>query len=542
MNLYLDHFLLDEPPFRITPTTEFFFRGGIRGEVLDALVYALNNNGGILAVTGEVGTGKTMMCRTLMEALDDDVNIVYIANPSLSGREILYNITEELGLEPDQDKPNLVRQLQNYLIDQYGKKIKVIVFIDEAQAMPDESLEEIRLLSNLESSRDKLMQIVMFGQPEFTEKITQKNMRQLRERITSHFDLKPFGSEDVLRYIQSRMLSAGYKGNKPIFTQEACQLIWQVSEGILRRVNILADKSLLAAFARGDRNVTDRHVQIAARDAGYKKLVAEVVRKNRTPYKALAAATLTAVLLGSAYYYNKQTRLLQEQSTAQATVIESIDLDPPQSDGEGNAELRELVAGTASLFENVSGRINEGPELIRPAEKPGVTEPLQSDGSAPEPKTTPGNLPNFDSIIAAANTEPERSLVLDRAGKTLLDNPRWQWMPGNSYLRRRLNATQFLLTSQPRDFYTVRLMTVAQGRAMHVENFLRDLSLIYPIRNIMVYPSYVSGNAKFVVTYGLFDSQWTASYFLQRMPDYVKGSRPHAQALVASQFEAASAW
>jgi len=564
MNLYLEHFRLKEPPFQITPTVEFFFRGGVRGEILDALAYALQNNAGILAVTGEVGTGKTMMCRTLMESLDSDgIDIVYIANPSLSGREILYNISEELDLELDQDKPNMVRQLQNFLIEEYAKGKKVIVFIDEAQAMPDESLEELRLLSNLETGRDKLLQIVMFGQPELTEKITQKRMRQLRERITSHFDLKPFGEAELGKYIESRLRSAGYSGERQVFSRDACRLIWQVSEGILRRVNIISDKSLLAAFARGDRSVTAMHVQLAARDAGYKRLTNSIVRRNRSPWRALAASVLAAGLIGAAVTGGTFDVRPGKTTANTATVIENIDPEadapPPGGDaepgsagsaGEDRSEVFKLLAGTSNLFEDVSGRIGEKP-ILRPLEKPGVIEPLQSAGAqaAPPPQSAGGvaasGVPNFDSVIAAARSAAQgdaEAIVLEGGGEALVDNPRWRWMPDNSYLRRRLNATEYLLTSRPRDFHTIRLMTVAQDRAMHVENFLRDLSTLYPIRNVMVYPMYVDGRSKFVVTYGLFESHWAADSFVGNMPRYVKGSRPHAQALVRSQFESARAW
>lgn len=549
MNLYIEHFGLAEPPFQITPTTDFFYRGGVRGEILDALAYSLHNNGGILAVTGEVGSGKTMMCRTLMERLDDDIDIVYIANPSLTGREILYNIAEELGLEVDHDKPGMVRELQNYLIAQYAKGYKVIVFIDEAQAMPDDSLEEIRLLSNLESNRDKLLQIIMFGQPEFTEKLMKREMRQLRERITSHFELMPFGERDVRAYIDSRLHKAGQKGKRALFTPDACRLIWEVSEGILRRVNILADKALLAAFAKGDTRVTARHAHIAVRDAGYRSFVRPAPRV-RPAFKALAASAAAFLLLGAAYVYRSAG--LDAQVAGKATLVEPVPIDGATGEAAAREpdprldEIYELAAGATTLLNEVRASI--GREPLPPPGDPRALQPLQSDGSAmaaaPE-----ADLPDFEAMIAAVRNPPAPTTidgdveVLRRPGPlTVVDNPSWKWMPENSYLRRRLNATELLLGANPRDFHTIRLMTVAQERAIHVENFLRDFSTLYPARNIMVYPSFIDGRPRFVVTYGLFESEWSARYFSERMPDFVKGSRPYTQALVVSQFESAHAW
>lgn len=556
MNLYIEHFGLDEPPFQITPTTDFFFRGGVRGEILDALAYSLNNNGGILAVTGEVGSGKTMICRTLMERLDDDIDIVYIANPSLTGREILYNIAEELGLEVDHDKPNMVRVLQNYLITQYAKGYKVIVFIDEAQAMPNESLEEIRLLSNLESNRDKLLQIVMFGQPEFTEKIMKREMRQLRERITSHFELQPFGERDVRAYIDSRLHKAGQKGRQPLFAQDACRLIWQVSEGILRRVNLLADKAMLAAFAKGDTRVTVRHVRIAVRDAGYRSVIRAAPRV-RPAFKALAASAAALALLGAVWLH--QSPGPGGQIGGQAVLVDPLapggapagDEGAPAADaGDGDGdlgEIYELAASATTLLDEVRASI--GREAVTAPERtaPGVVEPLQSDGSAPA--AAAADLPDFDSMLAAvrrpaapATVDGDLSVLRNPGPLAAIDNPSWRWMPESSYLRRRLNATERLLTANPRDFYTVRLMTVTQERAIHVENFLRDFSTLYPARNVMVYPARIDARPRFVVTYGLFETEWAAAHFLERMPAFAKGSLPHTQALVVSQFESASAW
>ena len=267
--MYLDHFGLKEPPFRITPHTDFFFQGANRGATLEALLYAITHDEGIVKVSGEVGSGKTMLCRVLMERLPQTVETIYLANPSLSRDEILFAIGDELKLELGKDRTTRVlRALQEHLIRLFGEGRRVVVLIDEAHAMPDETLEEIRLLSNLESTRHKLLQIVLFGQPELDEHLDTAGMRPLKERITHSFRLEPLVRSDIENYIDFRMRAAGYRGPK-VFNRGAVKLIASASQGLTRRVNILADKSLLAAFADGTHAVTEAEVKKAVRDSEF---------------------------------------------------------------------------------------------------------------------------------------------------------------------------------------------------------------------------------------------------------------------------------
>ncbi|WP_428826883.1 ExeA family protein [Azonexus sp. IMCC34842] len=272
MSLYLEHFGLREPPFRITPHTDFFFTGANRGPTLEALVYAITQDEGIVKVTGEVGSGKTMLCRMLLERLPDNVETLYLANPSLSRQEILGAIADELGIPTDgKATHSLTRALQDALIERYAAGKRVVMLIDEAHAMPAESLEEIRLLSNLESKATKLLQIALFAQPELDERLAANDMRQLRERITQHFSLAPLKPDDVASYIEFRLRAAGYHGPNP-FTAAAVKLIAEISEGLSRRINILADKALLAAYSHGSHQVDSGEIRIAAQDARFSPL------------------------------------------------------------------------------------------------------------------------------------------------------------------------------------------------------------------------------------------------------------------------------
>lgn len=302
MSLYLDHFGLREPPFRITPHTDFFFTGANRGPTLDALIYAITQDEGIVKVTGEVGSGKTMLCRMLLERLPENVETLYLANPSLSRQEILGAIADELGV-PVEGKAthSLTRALQDALIERYANGKRVVLLIDEAHAMPAESLEEIRLLSNLESKAAKLLQIALFAQPELDERLAATDMRQLRERITQHFNLAPLKQDDVAAYIEFRLRAAGYHGPNP-FSADAVTMIAKISEGLSRRINILADKALLAAYSSGTHLVGRNEIKIAAQDARFSPL------SPKSPFNpkpliwgiagAGAVALSTALLLG----------------------------------------------------------------------------------------------------------------------------------------------------------------------------------------------------------------------------------------------------
>lgn len=231
MTIYLEHFGLNEAPFKITPHTEFFFAGANRGETLEALIYAITSGEGMVKVTGEVGAGKTMLCRVLMERLPDSVETIYLAVPSLAPDEMLATIADDLGVDVHGgNTTKLIRALQERLIATHAQGKQVVALIDEAHAMPLETLEEIRLLSNLETSHDKLMQIVLFGQPELDQHLMLPNMRQLKERITHSFNLLPLPARDIKDYLNFRLRAAGYKG-PDLFSPDALKLIAEASEG-----------------------------------------------------------------------------------------------------------------------------------------------------------------------------------------------------------------------------------------------------------------------------------------------------------------------
>ena len=286
MTMYLEHFGLREAPFRITPHTEFFFAGANRGATLEGLVYAITAGEGMVKVTGEVGSGKTMLCRVLMERLPEKVETIYLAVPSLSRDEMLAAIAGELAIDtPGASATQILRALQKRLIALHAEGHQVVALIDEAHAMPLATLEEVRLLSNLETGKAKLLQIVLFGQPELDEHLALPNMRQLRERITHGFTLAPLPPRDIKDYITFRLRAAGYHG-PDLFGPEALRIIAEASEGLTRRINIYADKTLLAAFAAGTHTVTADHARAAVSDTQI------VVTRRESPRRMAMAGAL----------------------------------------------------------------------------------------------------------------------------------------------------------------------------------------------------------------------------------------------------------
>ena len=269
--MYCHHFGFTKSPFKITPDPELFFAGGKRGAVLDALVYAVSRGEGIVKVVGEVGSGKTMLCRMLDRELPAACERIYLANPNLGPHEILHAIAFELGLNPPvaAAKPALMHLVHDYLLAKHAANRRVVMFVEEAQAMPNATLEELRLLSNLETADDKLLQIVLFGQPEFDSKLAAHEIRQLNERITYRFTLAPLTAVEVRDYLHTRLHACGYRSPE-LFSRSAIRRLTTHSRGLLRRINVLADKALLAAYSDNSRVVQARHITLAVNDSEYR--------------------------------------------------------------------------------------------------------------------------------------------------------------------------------------------------------------------------------------------------------------------------------
>jgi len=460
----LDHFGLKEAPFRITPHTDFFFQGANRGATLEALLYAITHDEGIVKVSGEVGSGKTMLCRVLMERLPQTVETIYLANPSLSRDEILFAIGDELKIELGKEQTTrILRVLQEHLIRLFGEGRRVVVLIDEAHAMPDETLEEIRLLSNLESDRHKLLQIVLFGQSELDEHLDTPGMRQLRERITQSFHLEPLVRSDIENYIDFRMRAAGYRGPK-VFNPGAIKLIANASQGLTRRVNILSDKSLLAAFAAGTHAVTQAEAKRAVRDT-------EFYRKRTGMQRIwIGVAALAAGLV--------------------------------------------LGWGTHVLLS--AGRSDMAP---RPTPAAGST------GAAETPVARPANaaIPIVSGLSLSASADVS---ALKRTAETsTLAQP---LPPERGELARgRFAATQEWLRSAPGDRYAIQLAIVNSKELGLLEDFLLRVSKELPAGEVLVYSVKIDGRQHYRVAYGSYANPTEALDAIKRLPPQLSAYHPY---------------
>jgi MSHA biogenesis protein MshM len=471
MSMYLEHFGLAEAPFKITPHTEFFFGGAHRGETLEALIYAITSGEGMVKVTGEVGAGKTMLCRVLMERLPDTVETIYLAVPSLSRDEMLSVIADDLGIDTQGgNTTKLVRALQEKLIEIHEGGRQVVALIDEAHAMPLETLEQIRLLSNLETSHDKLMQIVLFGQAELDAHLLLPHMRQLKERITHSFTLKPLPANDIRDYLNFRLRAAGYKG-PDLFGAEALKLIAEASEGLTRRINIYADKTLLAAYATGTHTITADHVRAAVSDTQI-VLPQAPVTKHRASL-AVAATLLIGLAVGF---------MAGRFSVPTAPIV-------ARDTGTQNA-LRATGSGVGTA------------QAAAPTITQSVTVPVAVE--------TPAMKASVNETLSPATNGPV-SVTLDE----------------------RLAADSARLKSLNPSAWAIQLMNADARDRNAVDSFLRQAAReLGPIASrLIALEAGSTGNPRVSVVLAPFANRSEANAEMTRLPGYVMQYKPYARAV-----------
>jgi MSHA biogenesis protein MshM len=469
VSLYLEHFGLTEPPFRITPHTDFFFDGADRGATLEALVYAVVHDEGIVKVSGEVGSGKTMLCRVLMERLPAHVETLYLATPSLARDEILHAIADELDLKlPDGRTAVALRELQETLIRLYAAGRRVVVLIDEAHVMPDETLEQVRLLSNLETNRHKLLQIVLFGQPELDATLAKPSLRQLRDRITNSFRTRPLAEPEVAKYVSFRMRAAGYRG-PDVFAPRALALLARASGGLTRRINIVADKALLAAFTENAHAVTERHVRAAVADSEF-----AAVARPRRPAAYVGAALAAGVIAGVALHW--------AFSTPPPATIATPPTAPAPS-----AKAEPTAAPTP------------------PA--PSLTPPAPTEPTPIPPAARAAEAANPAPATGTASPQLERSLQKRFAAYS----PR-----GQKLLANRLAAARELLERSPGERYALELFWTENTDPARMERFLQRASDLVPLSSVYVLPA--PDAARLHVLYGDFASREEAIEAGRRLP------------------------
>lgn len=265
--MYLDHFKMTKAPFTLTPNTDFFCELPTHQEALNVLLLSLAQGEGFIKIVGEVGTGKTLLCRILLNCLRDEYVTAYIPNPDQSADGLRFAVASELGVHPEENwtQYQLLDAINQRLLELHRAGKKTVLIIDEAQALPDACLEAVRLLTNLETEERKLLQVVLFGQPELDVKLAQVNLRQLKQRFTFSYDLQPLARHELDKYLNHRLAKSGYTYGC-IFTESAKRGLFRASRGLPRILNILCHKSLLVAYGQGKDQVNRRAVRRAIAD------------------------------------------------------------------------------------------------------------------------------------------------------------------------------------------------------------------------------------------------------------------------------------
>lgn len=292
--MYQEFFKLTTLPFTLTPNPQFFCQLKGHEEALKTLQFCIHSGEGFIKIVGEVGSGKTLLCRKLLEKLSDEYVTAYIPNPDLTPVELRKAFARELGLDPTQshDQHELLTVIYQHLIHLSSQHKKVILLIDEAQALSDESLETLRLLTNLETENNKLLQVVLFGQPELNERLNKAHLRQLKQRISFSYTLPLLNRKELDVYLNHRLAVAGHTHNT-LFTKRARNLLYKASQGIPRMVNILAHKALLVSYGRGQNEIDHYSMRMAVYDTE----AVQMKRNNRViPLTITLLASFTFVL------------------------------------------------------------------------------------------------------------------------------------------------------------------------------------------------------------------------------------------------------
>jgi len=487
--MYYSHFGLSQAPFKITPNTEFFFAGGNRGPILEALIYAITHGEGIIKVTGEVGSGKTMLCHMLPKRLPPHVETVYIANPSVSPEEILHTIAIELQLVVDRSAPRLevMQALHDFLLKRYAEGKRVVVFVEESQSMPLATLEEIRLLSNLETRNDKLLQIVLFGQPELDDNLRQPHIRPLRERVTHSFRLEPLGVGEIREYLMFRMRTAGYRG-PDLFSDAVVTQVARASLGLTRRVNLIADKALLAAFSENTHTVRPKHVEAAVRDSEFSQ---DPGPQSGPRYLWGAAVFAAGALLGIGGYmvFGPGIRGMPQPIVA---TVPGAPSSNPSAQGEAQpAPAPSVIAQPTESFKN-------SPVSAQPKAPPTVIEATsQVPAAAGGTRVTVDERPTVTEITTAL---------------------------GPDVLESRLAATEKWLATEAQNIYSIQLLGTEDAAQLKLH--LNDLSKFIEMNKIFVYRTVANGRPLLTVLYGSFKDRRSAQEVLEKLPVGLKANRP----------------
>ena len=504
--MYYSHFGLSQAPFKITPNTEFFFSGGKRGPILEALIYTIIHGEGIVKVTGEVGSGKTMLCTMLQARLPQHIETVYLAHPNVSPEEIVHAIAFELQLGLDRGAPRIevMHLLQDYLLKRHAEGRRVVVFVEESQSMPIATLEEIRLLSNLETRDDKLLQIVLFGQPELDDNLRRPNIRQLRERIAHSFRLEPLNAGEIHEYLMFRLRAAGYRG-PDLFSDAVIKCIARASAGLTRRVNLIADKALLAAFSENTHTIKLKHVEAAVRDSEFSQHHA--LRVN--PHLAWGAALLLAGAAIGVVAYGLILRGGDSPLAAGATAT-PVAADIPAAPAAGPVPVPAVAKTPPPAAGNAvtDAEANRKRPVRSPTTSASAVASLPQGAQAGMPVTAPATVAAKPAPHAVQREEPAMR------------------HPGNEpgLVEQRLAATQEWLANATQTTYSIQLMGIDNDEQL--KNQLNDIAKFVEVNRVFLYRTMANRKASLTVLYGSFGDRRAAQEALEKLPLSLKANRP----------------
>lgn len=523
--MYFGHFGLSEPPFAHSSTTEFFYEGSNRGATLDALIYVLTHGEGVegvIQVTGDAGSGKTTLCRSLMKRLPAQMQTIYVAKPDLSREEFLRSIADQLNFGVAEScaaaarSTHAIEELQRALAEKHTASRQVVLLMDEAHAMSAEALEDALTLYDLESSCHKLLQIVLFGQPELKDTLGLPQIRKFKNRFTHHFVLQPFNAKAVAEYLMSRLRDAGYRG-PGIFSAEAIRMIARASSGFIRRVDILADKSMLAASRANAREIKAQHVKAAFEDDAITTRFHWRDRLDLLNYRPVSTriifSTLAAGMLSVLGW-----QALYSSPTEVASIAASAPL-------EAHLPVRASITAPAPV-----------PAPVYPARTPSSVSVAASTPPAPpsissKPSISSQSLENAVEMSTFPQNQPGAAAEQPRSAKSSIAGVK---LAEYALLAQRVGETRKAVAAADPDFYTIHLFATDNVQPDRMERFLARAQGVVDLSDLYVHPVTDGDQAKFRVTYGIYSSRDEATAAVAELPQKYQ-SAFHAELYTLSE-------
>lgn len=507
--MYLSHFELSGPPFTRPSIADFFYEGANRGATLDALIYVLTHGEGaegIVRVIGDAGSGKTLLCRSLMKRLPMQMQTIYLGKADMSREEFLHSVASELNLEPAEKScataeqaPTVIEELQRLLAEKHAGDGQVVLLIDEAHAMPAETLEAAMTLYGFEWRRHKLFQIVLFGQAELERTLASSRMRKFKNLFAHHFVLQAFDARAVGEYLMCRLHAAGYHGPN-IFSPRAARLIARSSAGAIRQLDILADKSMLEASIAGVPEIEAHHVKAALKNSGTEpRFDGESWRNwlgsfSRRVGGASALFSLVAVValgvLGWQGFHSTPPEVSSLVSSAPLELQTSVPVSVPMPGPVYPTTVATVPSGASTTVPTV-------PSSASPAVSP-------APSASNEPSVT------VEPSKPGAATGQRSTTRIYVAGVELA---------GYELLEQRVKATIKTMSMTDKDSYTIQLFATNNVQPGRMERFLVRARGLIDLSDLYVHPVSNGDQAKFIVTYGIYHDREEANVAVAQLPE-----------------------